>query len=238
MIGIRLIMSASWWFVARLQELSGGAFFVAEEHDHMLDTISLYHGEDHGQPVISFNRPGPLHIFRTLDGSRIMHTDGYDWYVRNIWKMLLDGYPLDFIINEITLFARLKLEDPLPPLFPQALVFKTISSIMIANLFEKDQYGCRSGFSHGAHPGSEIWDAYFKPFTAANEKMRSFLPSKGWHHPAKDFWFLLRACEPILCLETCGIVHTRDGKAFDLMKLYKKKNGNILGVISEIMGVK
>ena len=226
-----MILSGSWWFVHRLQEISGGAFTVAEEHGgNNYDTLTLY---DRDQlQIMSFNRPGHHHVWCTMNHELTEGQDRGSSRMIDIWPEIGQSSP-QTVLDEIVRMIELPVPEKPLPATPATLLSRLASEILTLTVFDEDYCDCRSGYCDGALIPYEIRRHLFEPFPEPGERLSQ--PIELARKEAAKFWFIVQKREPLLCLETNGTAYTTDGRAIDLMKLNKEKGGKMVEILAEVM---
>ena len=226
-----LTLSTSWWFVYRLQEISGGAFTVAEEHGgNNYDTLTLY---DRDQlQIMSFNRPGHLHIWCTMNHELTEGQDRGSSRMIDIWPEIERSSP-QTVLDEIVRLIELPVPEKSLPATPATLLSRLASEILTLTVFDEDYCDCRSGYCDGALIPYEIRRHLFEPFPEPGERLSQ--PIELARKEAAKFWFIVQKREPLLCLETNGIVYTKNGRVISLLELYKENGGKMAKIVAEMM---
>ena len=223
----QLVEIASWRIVSELSRRYPGKFKVIETHPGggQYDCLSLYAKKQ--KHIAAFNRVGRLHIFENFDGSQQERP-------LDIWRDMMESYNPKETLDKISGLIGLPIPGKLPSSTPTTLVYRFIAEFLTHAAFGNHDWECRSGYEDTSGYGGGV-RSYFKKFPQARERLRIGLPDDFLEEPAYRFWFLCRENQPVLCLETNGMVWTEKGKAYILTDLYASKR-KVWPMIQEIAG--
>lgn len=207
----QLIEIASWRIVSELFRRFPGKFHLAETHpgSGMYDCLSLFNNQRH---VADFNRVGRFHVFDTPS----------DQPPLDIWPALVKE-DVQGVLDEVCRRLGLKVPAKLPPSTSEIIVYRFISAFLAHSIFGKEKWECRNGYTDSSGMGRCGVCPSFDHFPATKDRMRVLIPTDPFQTPAYRFWFILKNCKPVVCLETTGIAWNNVGLSFDLMALYKKE---------------
>jgi hypothetical protein len=217
----------SWRLISEIFRCFPDKFNLAETHPCSVqyDCLSLYDAQD--QHVLSLNRGGSLHTFVNCRTGECFHqTD------ERIWDKTLATDDIKDIVTEVLDRIGLAWPKKRPVSTPKILAYRFIADFFAPAAFGRDQWRCINGcFDSSEYGFGEVKD--FDLFPAAKEHMRD-MPKK-LNNPAYNFWFIRKNDTPLLCLSENGMAWRRDGKTYDLAKLYKHDH-RIWNLIMKVAG--
>lgn len=210
----------SWRLITELWRRFPTSFTLIEAHPGggMYDVLALMTKHDHPGFAIQVNRQGSIHIDRELLGSSGGMVQISGWLERMIQSRTVN------LLNEICMEGRLTPPPKLPPSTPATLAYRFIADFLTHSLGRLENWECRNGYEDTSGYGGGKREHLFKPFPSVVENelcMRQTTPMFG--HYEYNFWFLIKDSKPVLCLDTNGIIHKKDGSKHDLYAIYKKK---------------
>lgn len=185
------------------------------------DCLSLYTVD--GKAVADLNRLGRLQISGQLrerrnSDSPVMRGEEAAW---DVWPEALVAVDPTELVDGICRRIGLDVPEKLPPSNPIVLVYRFITEFLSRTAFARDHWECRSGFYDSSGGDSGICDKLFAAFPSAHERLQVCPDETGTVHPACNFWFILRDSEPVLCLETSGLVTNLAGRTVELPTAYQ-----------------
>ena len=111
---------------------------------------------------------------------------------------------------------RAALPEPSPTPTAASAVYRVIADVLAEASSRSGRWECRNAIEDTSGYGGENRDAWFDGFDTARNRSTLALPNDVNGEPGYRFWFLLRDCHPIACVETTGRIWTERGDEHDL----------------------
>ncbi len=212
-ISVPLIEIISWRLTAEVIRRAPDQLRVIETHPSggqydCLSFLSL-----NGRHIADLNRRGRFHVCEPLHGTAQFQP----------WDLWTDAITEDDPLRVVDgLCQRIGLAVPakLPPSTPMVLAYRFIADFLTHSVLGRTRWECRNGFEDTSGWGGGPRLGWFELFSGAAERVKQRLDDDVLSQPAYRFWFLCQNEEPILCLETTGLVWNRTGGPIDLVKEY------------------
>jgi hypothetical protein len=221
MLNSQEIEIISWRMATELQRRSPSDLSIAEMHPGggMYDCLALE--KINGESIAFINREGSFQSWGH-NGGRIEQEDL--WISENT-----HGPQLLAVVDKMCELIGLRVPKQLPPTTPESLVYRFIAAFLTHAYGGLSHWECRGGFKDTSGYDGGWRESWFEPFPTAQQPLAS-ARRNGYLY---SFWILLENEKPMLCLETCGIAHRRDGTKVDLMPIYKAQR-RIWPVIAKV----
>ena len=210
----QLIEIASWCLVNEIMRRYPNRYTIIQTHPGggMYDCLSLFTKKGHIH-VADLNREGSFHVF--LEGA----CSSFD-----IWQMMSKEDDMKDVLNRVSEALRMPIPSKLPPSTPEIVCYRFIASFLSQTAFTRDKWRCRNGCFDSSAPyarGGKIKD--FEKFPGAVDRLRTNKKDDIENESSYRFWFLRKAENSHICVETTGNVWSDNGNSYNLMELYKKE---------------
>ncbi|MCC6627938.1 MAG: hypothetical protein IT340_11115 [Chloroflexi bacterium] len=216
----QLLEIMSWRALTEIVRRHPARLRIAEAHPAggFYDSLELFDAPPGGQSrhLLTLNRPGSAHIC-----AGIQHRQAQSDHWTTFYQDYLEAEEPLQIIDRLTDLLGLPPVSPLPASTPLTLVYRLIAALLTHAALGRVAWQCRSGYQDGPY-GSGIAEHWFGVIPAAAERLYERRQDDLFGEPARRFWFLLRAGEPVICLETTGLAWDRHGQAHQLMARYAR----------------
>ena len=206
----------SWRFVAEFWRRFPRKFVLIEAHPGggQYDCLALIKKDQNPKLDVIVNRLGSVRVSNQRLGlnDEVSHSDWME-------KMLFRS-PLDFL-DQVTEDARLVAPKKLPASTSATIAYRFIADFLAHSTGRLDNWECRNGFldTSGCESSGTRRHLFEKfPSLQDREDLRKTVPFLGEY--SYNYWFLIKNDDPLLCLDTNGIAHRRDGACRDLLALY------------------
>jgi len=208
---------ASWRLITELWRRFPERFDLVEAHPGggQYDCLALLTKEQNPSVAIDVNRGGgSVHVHRDalgLDGEMAVYPD---------WLRRMLGPTPAGLLDDIARTARLEVPKKLAASTSASLVYRYISEFLAHSICRLENWECRNGVEDSSGYGGGVRRQFFErfPLIRKQDDEKYGAPIPGKH--ARNFWFLVRNGEPILCLDTGGRVIRLDGSSHDLLSMY------------------
>lgn len=222
----------SWRIVTELWRRFPSTFTLIEAHPGggMSDVLALMTKHEHPKFAISINRQGSIHIDRQALGSSGESIPITDWVERMRRRAAIE------LLDEICMEGRLTAPPKLPTSTPTTIIYRFITEFLTHSLGRLETWECRNGYEDTSGYGVGKREHLFQHFPTIDDNdpyLRETIPFLDQFE--YNFWFLLKDSTPVLCLDTNGVLHKKDGSKHDLAAIYKKKK-RIWPLIVEVAG--
>ena len=208
----------SWRLMAEIWRRYPKQFDLIEAHPGggQYDCLVLLTKGQKPRFAIDVNRGGgSVHIHRDalgLVGDMTLYSD---------WMERMTGASPSGFLDDIANEARLVIPKKLPASTPATLTYRYISDFLAHSISRLENWECRNGFEDTSGYGGGVRQSFFKQFPLLRKEtaLRHGSPILGKYE--YNFWFLLKNGDPVLCLDTSGMVFRLDGACHDLVNLYR-----------------
>jgi hypothetical protein len=223
----QLVEIASWYIISELYLRYPERFRVIETHpgDGTYDCLSLY--DERSVKIADFNRVGRFHVFNRCDGSRELPEP------IDVWRQIIEVDDSKEVFDQVCSMLGLPPSPDLLQRTTSTIVYRFIATFLTHALFGPQRWTCHNGF-YDASDESGVRDDFAK-FPEASARLQVTSEEDLAGQPAYRFWFLQQGDEPVLCLETSGMVWSEDGTSFNLALLYQEEP-RIWSVVMQVAG--
>lgn len=217
----QLLEIMSWRALTEIVRRRPDRMRIAEAHPAggFYDSLELFDAPRGGQGrrLLTLNRPGSAHIW---SGAEHGQARPHSW--TSFYQDYLEAEEPRHIVDRLAALVGLPQVSVLPASTPSTLAFRLIAALLAHAAFGRVRWRCRSGYRDDPYaPG--IAERWFATFPAAAERLHKRRPDDLFGEPARRFWFLLRAAEPVICLETTGWAWDRHGQPHELLACYERE---------------
>lgn len=216
----QLLELISWQFVAELLRRHPHSFELIEAHPSggHSDCLGLCTNRD--GLIAAFNRPGSMAVFGISANSD-------PGTMSDLWTQLV-RYDADqsVIMQKAERLLGLASPSALPKSTRKVLTFRVMARFLRLAAFSLDVREWRNGFLDTSGFGGGPRSTWFDQFPQLRERLLVKEEHDVMNLPEYRFWFLSDALwgdteTPLVCVETTGYIHYRDGTSKDLMAIYK-----------------
>jgi T3SS (YopN, CesT) and YbjN peptide-binding chaperone 2 len=228
----QLIEIASWHVVAELCRRHPTEFEVIEAHPSggQSDCLALCRS---GYGIhVAFNRPGSFAVFSPFESR------GSGGGIPDFWSRTV-SYDSDLkrLLNEVDGHIGLRSPVSLPATTRKVLTFRVMAAFMRATVFSLAEMDWRNGMLDTAGFGGGARDGWFDEYPQLRDRIAVHLATDPLDDPSRRFWFLIdqrwTAPSTLVCMETTGWVHFKDGTSSDLMKAYREGSRQLWPIVFE-----
>ena len=224
----QLIEIASWRIVSELCRRYPGKFTVLETHPGggQYDCLSLFDKKQ--KHIADFNRAGRFHVSSSYDG--VEQREPFA-----IWPEMMEEYDQKRVLDKVSDDLGLPIPAKLPAALPTTVVYRFIAAFLSHAVFGVQRWYCINGVEDASGYGGGIRNAFFEQFPQARGRLEIHETTDFFREPAYRFWFICKEENPVLCIETNGVIWTATGKAYNLKELYAAKH-RIWPLVMEVAG--
>ena len=181
------------------------------------DCLSLYTVEQ--EEVAHLNRLGSFTTWATLREKGIGPASADSW---DIWSDVHTEVTPVELVDGICSRIGLPVPRKLPSSNAPILVYRFIAELLSWTPCRPQTWECRSGYLDTSGWGGGRRESLFEAFPATQRHLDRRQESDLLGEPAYRFWFILRDGEPVLCLETTGLVWNLNGDSIEIVDEYRK----------------
>jgi len=228
--GPQLVEAASWRVVtAMLRRYPHLTLIETHPGGGMYDCLSLYGDPDSASAgCIDLNRGGGAHVLHRFDDP-----GASDWSWEGFWRHAFSN-PIRDTAEQLSRNAGLPHVEALPPSSDEVLVYRAMSTVLTATVFDSVRWSARMGYADTSGMGGGPRRELFEPFPYMAGRMRVKMSDDLFDQPGYRFWFLLRDDEPVAAFERNGTVEMTDGQVVSLRSAYTSSDRRIWPVVLKV----
>ena len=215
-----LLEVLSWRLVTETARRAPSRLRIYEMHPGggQYDCLALYTID---QELIAYlNRCGRFTPWATLRDKGVAPESAEAW---DIWREVRNDHKPVELVDGICKRIGLAVPAKLPSSTAPILVYRFIAEFLSWTVCQPQNWECRSGFLDSSGWGGGVREQLFETFDEARTRLECREKYDLSENPAYRFWFILREGEPVLCLETTGIVWNLNGESMELLRAYRKE---------------
>ncbi len=229
----QVLEAVSWRVASELVRRHPRRLRVIETHPGggQYDCLTLIDRRGWRGGHIDLNRIGTAHVHVRFDDP---NRDGHHRY-HGFWGAYLSEHPLE-VLRMLERHAGLPDVGHLPTSTRTSLSFRFAASCMAPVALGLRRWEWRNGFDDNSGWESGVREDLFAAFPALAERRAVRLDGDPLSSEYR-FWFLLREGEPLLALESVGLVWGSDRTAaVDLRDAYRRAGRRLAPLVNALVG--